>query len=185
MNPILNEENRFQADESVRISVEQTSKAAKITGIFAIGLAVLAIISIFVPFLSAFLFWNFLLLSAALGIFGFMEISCGKGWFNNLTWLISLALLFLLFIFAFDSFKNPQSLYFYGAFSIIVPILLTITALIGKKLSLGIALSPLIISVFFIISATFLSSKAFYPALFLLPISMGFLGIVIYLASKD
>ena len=184
MNAIQNEENNFQANESVGISTAPIVKTAKISGILGLGCAILAMISLFVPLFSALLFWNFLLLSAALGVFGFSEITSAKNWMSSITWVISLTLILLLFIFAFGSFKDPQALYFYGAFSIIVPILLMITALIAQNLAVWKSLSLLIIPAVFIVSASLASSKTAYISLLLLPVSWGLLGILNYLESK-
>lgn len=185
MNTILNEQSNFPADEPLRTNAVQSTKPAKISGILSLIVAVLATISLFLPLVSTFLFWNFLLISASLVVFGFLEKNAGKTWIGNITWLISLVFLLLLFIMGFGSFKNPQSLYFYGAFSIIVPLLMTITALIARQSAVWKAFTPLLIPVIFIVSAIILlNSRTAYDSLLLLPISWGFVGILNYLETK-
>ncbi|MGI8786346.1 MAG: hypothetical protein ACR2HG_01110 [Pyrinomonadaceae bacterium] len=184
MNTILSEENNFQEDAAVRTSIARLPKSGKVTGILSLGFAAAAIISAFLPFLSAFLFWNFLLLSVALVVFGFLETNSGKTWIDNITWVVSLSLLILLFIMAFGSFKNPQSLYFYAGFSIIVPILMTIAALGSKKAAIWKSLSPLLVPALFVVSTVFLSPKTVLSLLLLL-LSWSALGALNYLDSTE
>ena len=183
MNTFINEEKIYEAAE-IKTALPQTSNKTKISGMLSVAFACLAVISIFVPFVSAFLFWNFLLVSAALAVLGFLEINSGKSWINNIAWLVSLVSLLLLFVFAFDSFQNPQSLYFYGAFSVIVPVLMTTTALTAKKTAVWRAFLPLVIPVFFIVSSAFLTSRKIYPAFLMLPFGWGLLGFLNYLETE-
>lgn len=177
MNTITNEGN-YQINQSVRMTTVPTTKTGKISGRLSMAMAVLAMISAFIPFVSVFLFWNFLLLSAALSVFSFLETISAKNWMSSVTWLISLSLLLFLFVVAFDSLKNLQALGFYAEFSFIVPVLLMISAFTAKNPPVGKSLLPLIIPAFFILSLIFSNTGNAYFSIFLLPISWGLFGIL-------
>jgi hypothetical protein len=185
MNTIISGEMGSQADGVVSKSFIQSPKRAEFSGILSLLFTGLATISIFVPFSPAFLYWNFHLISAALGVFGFLEIRSGKAWITNITWTLSMAFLVVLFIFAFNAFQSPQSFYFYGAFSIIVPILLMITALTAEKTVTWKDFAPLIALAFFIGSALFLRSRTTYLFFFLPAIGWGLLGLTNHLERKN
>ena len=69
-------------------------------------------------------------------------------------------------------------------FSIIVPLLMTITALISRQSAIGKSFIPLLIPAVFIFSASMMNSGTAYFALLLLPISWGIAGILNYLETK-
>lgn len=191
MNTITNEESNFPTEMILKKSPVQKPKTAKVSGMLSLVLAGMAMISIFLPFGLSDLFWFFLLFSAALAVFGFLEVNSGNNWLSTITWLTAFILLFLLFTFAVNLVGNPkllyssQSLYFYGAFSIIVPILLTLNGLIAKSSPVWKSFTPLLIPAVFIFSLVFLTPRAVLLFLLLLPIGWGLLGILTYSESKN
>ena len=185
MNTIISEESNFQVDAARRTSFIAAPKAAKITGILCLVFMALSVAALFLPFMSSPLYWNFLLISAALGVIGFLETYSGKTWLGNIAWLVSLVLLIVLFLLAYDSFRNPQLIYFYGAFSIIVPVLLTITALVAKNAAVWKSLCPLLIPAISAVSFALLSPRSVYPSFIMLPISWGILGFLNYLGASE
>lgn len=176
------------------------SKQAKITGMLCVGCSIVAglfsvaeVFPSFIASLMLMLYFLFLLMSATLGLFGFQEVFCSRnGKLSSSISMISVVLLLVLVIIVFGVVFSSNSemmsiliqfWVFFGLLSTVIPIFLTISALISNNPEKWKSLMPLVIPVLFILSWMMANSKNSIMALLLLPISWGLLGIVAYLGN--
>lgn len=167
-------------------------KRAKNTGMLSVICAILAtfflIVGLLLPIFSGWtvlLYFEFLLLTAFFSSFGFLEISsAGNNWLNVITSAISIILLLLLFVLSLGELNSLQLWGFYWAFSIIIPILLTITAFRSNKLKKWQAFIPLIVPLFLTL-AWFLSVSKSSMALFFLPVGWAVIGLAAFAGNDE
>lgn len=171
---------------------ESMPKRAKITGTLSVICTVLAtaflIVGWLLPIFSGWtvlLYFEFLLLTAFFSSFGFLEInSMGSKWLNTITSAVSVILLLLLFVLSLGKLDSLQLWGFYSAFSILVPILLAITAFSSNKFKKGKAFIPLIVPMFSA-AAWILSATKSPLALALLPVGWAVVGLAAFVGNDE
>ena len=203
MNGTLEIENTGQADVSENYLLEIPDERAKITGLICIGCAVTAVLIVFAGSLylvtlggmlrfsdsrGGVLYYVLVLLSAAFGLIGYVEIKAiGSSLISSLFQLLSAVLIIVSFLAVSGKPDNIQFAVIYRICAVFIPLMLTVLALFVRKAAVWKAFVPLAIPAsyfLYLLAYPLRSSMGFLLATLSLPLSWALLGTIAYLGRK-